>query len=93
MDDRSETIVGQAGLGRLLRWGLSLVVGGFLIIMGITKFAGGAHIFPLIEMKALALGFPLADLFFPLVNYATGTLEVVAGALVILPMTLSLIHI
>ena len=71
----------------IAKWILSLAVGGFLIMMGITKFTGGAHIFPLIEMKALGLGFPLADLFFPLVNYATGTLEVVAGALVILPMT------
>ena len=72
---------------KIAKWILSLAVGGFLIVFGITKFTGGAHIFPLIEMKAVALGFPMADLFFPLVNYATGTLELVAGALVILPMT------
>lgn len=71
----------------IAKWILSLVVGGFLIVMGITKFTGGAHIFPLIEMQASGLGFPMADLFFPLVNYATGALEVVAGTLVILPMT------
>lgn len=71
----------------IAKWILSLAVGGFLIVFGITKFTGGAHIFPLIEMKALGLGFPLADLFFPLVNYATGTLELLAGVLVILPMT------
>lgn len=71
----------------ILKWALSLGVGGFLVIFGITKFTGGAHIFPLIEMKAGALGLPLSDLFFPLVNYATGTLELVAGVLVLLPMT------
>jgi len=71
----------------IVKWLLSLAVGGFLIVFGITKFTGGAHIFPLIEMNATGLGFPMADLFFPLVNYATGALELVAGALVILPMT------
>ncbi len=71
----------------IVKWLLSLAIGGFLIVFGITKFTGGAHIFPLIEMNATALGFPMADLFFPLVNYATGALELVAGALVILPMT------
>lgn len=71
----------------IVKWILSLAVGGFLIVFGITKFTAGAHIFPLIEMKAAGVGFPMADLFFPLVNYATGALELVAGALVILPMT------
>lgn len=71
----------------IAKWVLSLAVGGFLIVFGITKFTGGAHIFPLIEMKATAIGFPLASLFFPLVNYATGALELLAGVLVILPMT------
>lgn len=71
----------------IAKWILSLAVGGFLIVFGVTKFTGGAHIFPLIEYKATALGFPLADLFFPYVNYATGALEIVAGALLILPMT------
>ena len=87
MDNISQADAPDNKMGTIIRWVLSLAVGGFLIMMGITKFTGGAHIFPLIEMKALGLGFPMADLFFPLVNYATGTLEVVAGALVILPMT------
>lgn len=73
----------------IAKWILSLAVGGFLIVFGVTKFTGGAHIFPLIELKATALGVPLADLFFPLVNSATGALELVAGVLVILPMTRS----
>lgn len=71
----------------IAKWILSLAIGGFLIVFGITKFTGGAHIFPLIEMKATAAGLPLADLFFPLVNYATGALEIVAGLFVILPIT------
>ncbi|MEL7130199.1 MAG: hypothetical protein AAGK23_11690 [Pseudomonadota bacterium] len=71
----------------ILKWGLSLAVGGFLIIFGVTKFTGGAHIFPLIEMNATDLGVPFAGLFFPVVNYVTGLLELVAGALVLLPMT------
>lgn len=71
----------------ILKWVLALIVGGFLLAFGAMKFTGGAHIFPYIEYKATALGFPMADLFFPLVNYATGALEIVAGILVILPMT------
>ena len=71
----------------IIKWLLSLAVGGFLIAFGITKFTGGAHIFPLIEMKATALGFPLAGLFYPLINYVTGALELIAGVLVILPAT------
>lgn len=71
----------------ILRWVLALGVGGFLLFMGFTKFSGGAHIFPLIEMKATALGLPLAGLAFPLGNYATGLLEILAGAMLIAPMT------
>ncbi|MEM7005089.1 MAG: hypothetical protein AAF498_04355 [Pseudomonadota bacterium] len=71
----------------IAKWILSLTVGGLLILFGITKFTGGAHIFPLIELKATAIGFPMADLFFPLVNYLVGGLEVAAGVLVILPAT------
>ena len=71
----------------ILKWVLALAVGVFLIFFGVTKFTGGAHIFPYIEYKATALGFPMADLFFPLVNYLTGALELVAGALVIIPAT------
>ena len=71
----------------ILKWVLALVLGGFLVFFGIMKFTGGAHIFPYIEFKAGGLGFPMADLFFPLVNYLTGTLEIVAGLLVIVPAT------
>lgn len=71
----------------IVKWILSLGLGAFLVVFGITKFTGGAHIFPYIEFKASALGFPMADLFFPLVNYATGLLEIAAGVLVILPFT------
>ena len=70
-----------------IRWIVALGLGGFLIFFGVMKFTGGAHIFPYIEYRANLNGFPLADLFFPLVNYATGALEILAGALVILPMT------
>ena len=86
MNTQTQEAKSPSSMG-LVSWLLSLAVGGFLIVFGITKFTGGAHIFPLIEMKATALGFPMADLFYPLVNYATGTLEIVAGILVILPMT------
>ena len=70
-----------------LKWILALAVGGFLLMMGATKLTGGAHIFPYIEYKATALGLPMADLAYPLGNLATGGLEILAGLLVILPMT------
>lgn len=71
----------------ILRWILALGVGGFLIFFGVTKFTGGAHIFPYIEYKASGLGIPFAEFAYPLLNYAVGALEIVAGALVVLPMT------
>ena len=71
----------------IVKWVLSLALGAFLIVFGVTKFTGGAHIFPYIEYKAAALGFPMADVFFPVVNYATGLLEIAAGLLVIAPFT------
>ncbi len=71
----------------IVKWGLALAIGGFLLMFGFTKFAGGAHIFPLIELKASGLGLPFAELAYPLGNYATGALELLAGALLILPMT------
>lgn len=71
----------------IIKWLLALILGGFLIFFGVMKFTGGAHIFPYIEFKAAALNFPMADLFYPLVNYATGVLEIAAGVLVILPFT------
>jgi uncharacterized membrane protein YphA (DoxX/SURF4 family) len=71
----------------IVKWLLALVVGGFLLAFGIMKFAGAAFIFPYIEYKAGAAGLPLAELAWPLGNYAVGAVEVLAGALVILPMT------
>lgn len=71
----------------IVKWLLALAVGGFLLAFGIMKFAGMAFIFPYIEYKATAAGLPLADLAWPLGNYAVGALEILAGALVILPMT------
>ncbi len=71
----------------IAKWIAALAIGGFLILFGVTKFTGGAHIFPYIEYKAVALGFPMADLFFPLVNYAVGLLELAAGVLIIIPLT------
>ena len=71
----------------LIKWALALIVGGFLIFFGIMKFTGGAHIFPYIEYKAAGFGLPFASFFFPLVNWATGALEILAGALVVLPLT------
>ena len=73
-----------------LRWILALAVGGFLIMFGVLKFTGGAHIFPFIEYKAGAAGAPFAEFAYPLGNYATGALELLAGILLILPMTRSL---
>ncbi len=73
-----------------LRWVLALAVGGFLIMFGVMKFTGGAHIFPYIEYKAAAAGLPFAEMAYPLGNYATGALELLAGVLLIVPMTRSL---
>ncbi len=69
----------------ILKWAFSIVVGGFLLAFGATKFTGGAHIFPYIEYKAATLGLPMADLFFPLVNYAVGVVEILAGVFVLAP--------
>ncbi len=74
----------------LLRWVLALAVGGFLVFFGVMKFTGGAHIFPYIEYKAAAAGVPFAELAYPLGNYATGALELVAGILLIVPATRAL---
>ena len=71
----------------VLRWILALAVGGFLLMMGVMKFTGGAHIFPYIEFKAAEAGLPFAELAYPLGNYATGAVELLAGVLVILPIT------
>lgn len=71
----------------IVRWVLAVGVGAFLIFFGVTKFTGGAHIFPYIEFKAAGLGVPFAELAYPWLNYAVGALELVAGLLVVLPMT------
>jgi uncharacterized membrane protein YphA (DoxX/SURF4 family) len=73
----------------IVRWVLALAIGGFLIFFGVMKFTGGAHIFPYIEYKAAGAGVPFAEFAYPLGNYATGALELLAGVLVILPMTRS----
>ena len=72
---------------QIIRHALPLLIGGFLIVFGMLKFTGGAHIFPYIEYKAAALGLPFSGLFFPLVNWAVGALEIAAGTLIIAPMT------
>lgn len=74
----------------IIRWVFALAVGGFLLFFGYLKFSGDAHIFPYIEYKAAAGGLPFAELAYPLGNYATGGLELLAGALLILPMTRSI---
>lgn len=71
----------------ILRWVLAVAVGAFLIFFGVTKFTGGAHIFPYIEFKASGLGIPFAEFAFPWLNYAVGALEIGAGVLLILPTT------
>lgn len=71
----------------IVKWIFALGVGGFLIFMGAMKFSGGAHIFPFIEYKATTAGLPFAEIAFPLGNWATGGLELVAGLLLIMPMT------
>lgn len=71
----------------IVKWILALAIGGFLLMFGFMKFSGGAHIFPFIEFKASGAGVPLAELAYPLGNYATGALEVIAGALLIIPAT------
>lgn len=74
----------------ILRWALALAVGGFLVFFGVMKFSGGAHIFPYIEYQAGAAGAPFAELAYPLGNYATGGLELLAGILLIIPATRAL---
>jgi hypothetical protein len=71
----------------IAKWGFALAVGGFLLMMGFMKLSGAAHIFPYIEFRASAAGVPLAGLFFPLANNATGALEILAGGMLIAPAT------
>ncbi len=65
---------------------LPFAVGIFLLVFGGLKF-GGAHIFQFMEYNATRMGLPLADLLYPVANYATGLLEIAAGVLVMLPQT------
>jgi len=71
----------------IVKWGFALGVGGFLLMMGFMKFTGEAHIFPYIEYMASSEGLPFAEFAFPLGNLATASLEVLAGFLLIVPMT------
>jgi len=71
----------------ILKWIFSLAVGGFLLFFGYLKFSGAAFIFPYIEYKSGAAGLPLAEFAYPLGNYLVGGTEILAGILVILPMT------
>lgn len=70
-----------------IRWGLAAAVGLFLLFFGYMKVTGAAFIFPYIEYRAGELGFPMADMFYPLVNYLTGALEIGAGLLTLVPVT------
>ncbi|MGD2134409.1 MAG: hypothetical protein PVI23_16585 [Maricaulaceae bacterium] len=70
----------------IVRWVVAIVLAVFLIGIGAMKFAG-AHIFQFIEAKATANGLPLADLFYPQINYAVGGAEIIAGLLILLPAT------
>ena len=71
----------------ILKWIFALAVGGFLLLFGFFKVSGAAFIFPYIEFKAGAAGLPLAGLAYPVGNWLVGIMELVAGVLVILPMT------
>ncbi|MEM9705839.1 MAG: hypothetical protein AAF850_07160 [Pseudomonadota bacterium] len=71
----------------LIRWFFSLGIGAFLIMFGVAKFSGTAHIFPYIEYKATLFEYPFASAVFPWLNYAAGALELFAGVLVIIPFT------
>jgi len=74
----------------ILRWIFALALGAFLVFFGIMKFTGGAHIFPFIEYKMTTLGLPFAGLAYPLGNYATGALELIAGIALIVPASRAL---
>lgn len=71
----------------VLRWALALGIGGLLVFFGVMKFTGAAHIFPYMEYKMAGEGIAVADYVYPWMNYATGALEILAGALLILPFT------
>lgn len=72
---------------KIIKLGFALALGAILIMFGIMKFTGSAHIFAYIEYKAGTVGIPMASLFFPAINYVTGILEIVAGITVIIPAT------
>ncbi|MGF1543948.1 MAG: hypothetical protein ACFB00_05535 [Parvularculaceae bacterium] len=72
---------------KFAHWILTAVVGLFLVAFGALKFTDGAHIFPLIEYKASAIGAPFAELVYPQLNYVVGATEILAGLLTLLPFT------
>ncbi len=59
---------------------LTYALGLFLVSSGIAKFAGG-HVFQYIEYRSGL------DIFYPYVNHATGTAEILAGVLVLFRTT------
>lgn len=70
----------------IVRWGVAIALGLFLIAFGVTKFTG-AHIFQFIEANAAAKDLPLQGLFHPTLNMITGVAEILAGVLVLVPAT------
>ncbi len=59
---------------------LTYALGLFLVSSGIAKFAGG-HVFQYIEYQSDL------DIFYPYVNHATGTAEILAGVFVLFRTT------
>ncbi len=71
----------------IIKWVFAIIVGGFLLFFGYLKFSGAAFILPYIEYKGLTAGLPFAELAYPLGNYIIGGVEIITGALVLLPPT------
>ncbi len=71
----------------IVKWAVALILGVFLIAIGGMKLAGMAHIFQFIEAKATLNGLPLAGFFHPQINYFVGVLEVLAGIMIIAPVS------
>lgn len=63
-------------LNTVLTYALSLI----LVFSGFAKFAGG-HVFAYIEQRSGI------DLFDPLIGYATGVVEIIAGVMIAVPRT------
>ncbi|MEM8747926.1 MAG: DoxX family protein [Actinomycetota bacterium] len=79
MEDTTRPHLKEIAMSRIntvLTYALSLL----LIVSGIAKFAGG-HVFAYIEHRSGI------DLFDPVIGYATGVVEIVAGLLILVPRT------